>query len=86
MIHCINCIKWFRSYFEKRTQSVTFKDILSDDEVVNVGVPQGSILGPLLFCIYINDLPDYISHGTLNMYADDTTLTVVGKDATDLST
>ena len=44
------------------------------------GVPQGSLLGPRLFSIHVNDLSDFVSKGYLFMFADDTTLYCVGKD------
>ena len=44
----------------------------SSPETVQIGVSQGSILGPLLFTLYINDLPDYLEHCDVTLYADDT--------------
>ena len=51
----------------------------SSPETVQIGVPQGSILGPLLFTCYINDLPDYLDHCDVTLYADDTVLFISDK-------
>ena len=67
---------WLRSYLNNKTQRVAFQGCLSSSGPIKVGVPQGSILGPLLFSIYVNDLPSVISLSDINnnMYADDTEL------------
>ncbi len=71
-------INWFKSYLQDREQCVIFKGNLSITNTVAHGVPQGSILGPLLFITFMNDLPLYID-SPLHMYADDSTIHVTGK-------
>ena len=70
-------LSWFASYLSKRKQKVSLNNIISDDEMITDGVPQGSILGPLLFLMFINDLPLYTDSANTDFYADDTTLYVV---------
>ena len=64
---------WFKNYPSNRQQFVFLKGVSSSFCTINCGVPQGSILGPLLFIIYINDLPNCSNFLTL-LFADDTTL------------
>jgi hypothetical protein len=75
-------LHWFQSYLSNRTQYVTFKNQNSSTNTITCGVPQGSILGPILFLLYINDLPKQsnVLHSTL--YADDTNLLISGKNLT----
>ena len=63
---------WSKSYLENRTQKCMVNDFLSKSCFLKCGVPKGKILGPLLFILYINDLPNCLSSSILRMYADDT--------------
>ena len=67
---------WFHSYLLGRTQQVSIRKSLSESEMVSCGVPQGSILGPLFFLFFINDLPLSLetSVTSVDLYADDTTI------------
>ena len=69
-------ISWISCYLSERKQAVWIDHTLSDWLDVSVGVPQGSILGPLLFIIFANDLP-YLLSSNLDQYADDSTLSSV---------
>ncbi|CAB3993932.1 Hypothetical predicted protein [Paramuricea clavata] len=65
-------VNWFRSYLTDRFQSTRINSTLSDPLPITYGVPQGAILSPLLFCIYLNDLPCASYNGDLESYVDDT--------------
>ena len=71
--------KWFKSYLTNRQQFVSINGFNSNNKTMDYGVPQGSVLGPLLFLIYINDLHKSIKFCTTHHFADDTNLLYVGK-------
>ena len=53
-----NLFEWFKSYLSDRKQKVMYKTLLSSSKTINAGVPQGCVLGPLLFYIYVNNVSD----------------------------
>ena len=75
---------WFRSYLSNRKQYVEIEGIESPMRNLNCGVPQGSILGPLLFLIYVNDISNSSPNGSILSFADDTTLYMSDSNLTDL--
>lgn len=72
-------LNFMGDYLTNRTQRCQLEGLLLDQREVRCGIPQGSILGPLLFIIYINVLPNCLKSTTPRMFADDTNLTAVGE-------
>jgi hypothetical protein len=90
-IRCVSSM-WFRSYLLNWCQFVEIKNTdgsvknsyNSTCRIVKYGVPQGSVLGPLLFLLYINDLTENVLGAKLVLYADNTNWLITGKDEDDL--
>ena len=76
---------WFKSYLFNRKQYCRAGGLDSNIGNIHVGIPQGSCLLPLLFLIYINDLPQVVKASTVSMYADDTSLTLQSQDISQLN-
>ena len=72
-------MNWFRSYlFERKQVSGSVSGVLSSPACLYRGIPQGSMLGPLLFSVYMNDLPLLLRETEVDIYADDTTIWLSG--------
>ena len=69
-----NTVKWVENFLTHRTQRVVLEGMASSSKSVTSGVPQGTVVGPLLFLIFINDMPSYIQHSQIRLFADDAVL------------
>ena len=78
-------LDWFKSYLTNRSQFVEFNGTSSSLKSISCGVPQGAILGPLLFLLYINDLSNVSDLVDFILFADDTKIICSGKDLYSLS-
>ena len=76
---------WFRSYLSERQQTCFINGHSSNSRFVRCGIPQGTILGPLLFLIYINDLRNCLIYSRARMFADDTNLTYASNNIYDIN-
>ena len=77
-------LDWLKSYLHNRKQYVSVEGQRSSMQTVQCGIPQGSVLGPLLFIIYTNDLPHCLSNSKVILFADDTTIFKTSNDLIDL--
>ena len=78
-------IQWLKSYLEGRLQKVSINGVMSSFLPITSGVPQGSLLGPLLFIIFINGLPLSVTNKSMYTYADDTTQVVAGHNVMEVA-
>ena len=78
-------LTWFTSYLTSRKQFCEVNGICSKTEDIRCGLPKGSCLGPLLFLIYINDLPFSLKKGRMTIYADDTSISYSSSSLADIN-
>ena len=79
-------ISWVKSFLSSRKQCIIHNKLTSSMQTIKSGVPQGSVLGPVLFLLFVNDLPLFVNETYLEMYADDTMLHFAIKDKNVLQT
>ena len=75
-----NVIDWFRSYLTDRRQQVLANNVRSAFQTITQGVPQGSVLGPLFYILYANDIVNVIKNCNVALYADDTVIYTASRD------
>ena len=76
-------LRWFESYLSGRKQAVSLNGKLSKPGQVSIGIPQGGVLGPILFLLFINDITQSVNAGTCNIFADDVAIYTSGKTVKD---
>jgi retron-type reverse transcriptase len=80
-----NQLRWYELYLNNmQSSTMSYKRTIIEPKKIICGVPQGSILGPILFLLYINDMPDSLSHLTPSLYADDKEIYASSNDCADL--
>lgn len=79
-----SALRWFTSYLSNRRQVCKIGSSVSESKLITTGVPQGSNLGPLLFLLYINDLPNCLESSAPALFADDTNLSVSGTTTSEI--
>ncbi|KAF2891323.1 hypothetical protein ILUMI_14850, partial [Ignelater luminosus] len=77
-------LEWIISWMENRQIRVKINEVISEEKTISVGTPQGSVLGPLIFILYVNELENFVSYGKAIMYADDRSIIVEGKSIQEL--
>jgi hypothetical protein len=75
-----SAVQWFTSYLLSRGAKVYCRNEYSGLKSTNIGVPQGSVLGPTLFLLYVNDINNYLDNAVCNLYADDVLIYCSGED------
>ena len=77
-------LEWFTNYLFSSKQKVVIQNTISEFEFISCGVPQGSILGPVLFLLYFNDFSKTLFKPEVLMFADDTVVFYAGKSAEEI--
>ena len=80
-----NALFWIQSYLVGRSQCTTVAGVTSEFADLHAGVPQGAILSPLLFSVFINDLPQHVPSSDINLFVDDTLASVQATSASALT-
>ena len=80
----VNTLTWFKSYLTNGKQMCKVNQTTSKYQTISCGVPQGSNLGPILFLLSVNDLPNCLKSTSASMFADDTNLTASGDAISEL--